>query len=86
VRADDELHALLHTVMARVMKVRAHRGVLVKDIGQTWLVEPPGDGKQARQPLCADIDGINLDSAVGFAERAVSAAMASLEPLPWPVP
>ena len=32
---DDELNALLHTVIARLMKMLTRRGVLVEDMGQT---------------------------------------------------
>jgi hypothetical protein len=39
---------LLHTVIARLMKLLARRGVLVEDMGQTWLAEPAAEGKQAR--------------------------------------
>ena len=38
--SDDELHALLHTVIARLMKMLTRRGVLVEEMGQTWLAEP----------------------------------------------
>ncbi|MEN9417296.1 MAG: hypothetical protein RI988_916 [Pseudomonadota bacterium] len=34
---DDELHALLQTVITRLMKMLTRRGVLVEDMGQTWL-------------------------------------------------
>ena len=34
---DDELHALLQTVIARLMKMLTRRGVLVEDMGQTYL-------------------------------------------------
>jgi hypothetical protein len=32
---DEELRALLHTVIARLMKMLTRRGVLVQDMGQT---------------------------------------------------
>jgi len=52
---DDELHALLQTVIARLMKMLTRRGVLVEDTGQTYLAEPDVDGEQARalRPLQA---------------------------------
>jgi hypothetical protein len=52
---DDELHALLHTVIARLMKMLTRRGVLVEEMGQTWLAEPDADGDEARtlRPLQA---------------------------------
>jgi hypothetical protein len=53
--SDDELHALLHTVIARLMKMLTRRGVLVAEMGQTWLAEPDADGDEARtlRPLQA---------------------------------
>ena len=101
---DDELHALLHTVIARLMKMFTRRGVLVEDTGQSWLAEPDADGEEARtlrplqaaavtyriafgaragqkvltlrgamprevnarQPLCADLDGFSLHAAVAI--------------------
>jgi len=52
---DEELRALLHTVIARLMKMLTRRGVLVQDLGQTWLAEPDADGEDARtlRPLQA---------------------------------
>ena len=44
---DDELHALLHTIITRLMKMLTRRGVLVEDMGQTWLAEPDADGEEA---------------------------------------
>ena len=52
---DDELHALLQTVIARLMKMLTRRGVLVEDMGQTYLAEPDADGEESRtlRPLQA---------------------------------
>jgi hypothetical protein len=52
---DEELHALLRTVITRLMKTLTRRGVLVEDMGQTWLAEPDADGEEARtlRPLQA---------------------------------
>jgi hypothetical protein len=52
---DDELHALLQTVIARLMKMLMRRGVLVEDMGQTYLAEPDADGEESRtlRPLQA---------------------------------
>jgi hypothetical protein len=52
---DDELHALLQTVIARLMKLLTRRGVLVEEMGQTYLAEPDDDGEEARtlRPLQA---------------------------------
>ncbi|MCE2692604.1 MAG: transposase, partial [Rubrivivax sp.] len=52
---DDELHALLQSVIERLMKLLTRRGVLVEDMGQTYLAEPDADGEEARtlRPLQA---------------------------------
>jgi hypothetical protein len=53
--SDDELHALLQTIITRLLKMLMRRGVLVEDTGQTYLAEPDGDGEEARtlRPLQA---------------------------------
>ena len=52
---DEELHALLQTVIARLMKMLMRQGVLVEDMGQTYLAEPVTDGEESRtlRPLQA---------------------------------
>ena len=52
---DDALHALLQTLITRLMKMLTRRGVLVEDMGQTYLAEPDADGEEARtlRPLQA---------------------------------
>ncbi|HEY6356492.1 MAG TPA: transposase [Burkholderiaceae bacterium] len=52
---DDELHALLQTIITRLMKMLTRRGALVEDMGQTYLAEPDPDGEEARtlRPLQA---------------------------------
>ena len=52
---DDELHALLQTVITRLMKLLTRRGVLIEEMGQTHLAEPDNDGDEARtlRPLQA---------------------------------
>ena len=54
-RTDDQLHALLHTLIARLMKMLTRRGVLVEDMGQTYLAELDADAEEARtlRPLQA---------------------------------
>jgi hypothetical protein len=46
---------LLHTVITRLMKLLTRRGVLLEDMGQTYLDEPDADGEEARtlRPLQA---------------------------------
>ena len=39
---DDELHALLQTVMTRLMKMLTRHGVLIEEMGQTYLPGLPG--------------------------------------------
>ena len=51
----DELRALLQTVIARLMKMLTRWGVLIEEMGQTWLAEPDagrGDARTVR-PLQA---------------------------------
>ncbi|WP_409981725.1 transposase [Roseateles sp.] len=52
---DDELRRLLQTVVARLMKMLTHRGVMVEEMGQTYLTELDSDGEEARtlRPLQA---------------------------------
>ena len=52
---DDVLHALLQTIITRLMQLLTRRGVLVEDMGQTYLAEPDADGDEARtlRPLQA---------------------------------
>jgi hypothetical protein len=52
---DDALHALLQTVIARLMKMLTRRGLLVEEMGQTYLAEPDAHGEEARtlRPLQA---------------------------------
>jgi hypothetical protein len=45
---DDEVHELLQIIIARLMKLLTRRGVLVEDMGQTYLAEPDADGDEAR--------------------------------------
>jgi hypothetical protein len=42
------VHALLQTLIARLMKMLTRRGVLVEEMGQAWLAEPDADGEEAR--------------------------------------
>ena len=53
--SNDELHALLHTVITRLMKMLTRRGVLIEEMGQTYLADPNADGDEARtlRPLQA---------------------------------
>ena len=45
---DDDLNALLRAVIARLMQMLTRRGVVVQDMGQTYLAEPDADGEEAR--------------------------------------
>lgn len=44
---DDELHALLQTIIARLMKLLTRRAVLVEEMGQTYPAEPDVDCEEA---------------------------------------
>ncbi len=52
---DDEVHALLQTIITWLMKTLTRRGVLVQGTGRIWLAEPDADGEEARtlRPLQA---------------------------------
>jgi uncharacterized protein (DUF983 family) len=52
---DDQLHALLQAIVARLMKMLTRRGVLVQEMGQTWLAASDADSGEARalRPLQA---------------------------------
>lgn len=52
---DDELHALLQTLIIRLMKLLTRRGALAEEMGQTYLAEPEAEGDEARtlRPLQA---------------------------------
>ena len=52
---DDALQVLLQTVITRLMKLLTRRGVLIEEMGQTYLAEPDDDGEEARtlRPLQA---------------------------------
>ncbi len=53
--SDDELHALLHAVITRLMKMLTRHGVLIEEVGQTYLADSNADGDEARtlRPLQA---------------------------------
>ena len=59
------MHALLQTVIARLMKMPTRRGMLVEDMGQTCLAEPDGDGKEARTLRPQQAAAINCRIAFG---------------------
>jgi hypothetical protein len=52
---EERLHALLQTVIARLMTLLTHRGVLLEDDGQPYLAESDTAGEEARtlRPLQA---------------------------------
>ena len=50
---DDELDALLHTVFARLMKMLTRRGVLIEDMGQTWLASADAGSSSRRRGATA---------------------------------
>jgi len=71
---DDELHALLQTVITRLMKMLTRRGVLVEDMGQSDLAEPDADGEESRtlRPLQAAA----VTYRIAFGPRAGQKALA----------
>ena len=65
---DDELHALLQTVITRLMKMLTRRGVLIEEMGQTYLAETDADEDESRtlRPLQATA----VTYRIAFAPRA----------------
>jgi hypothetical protein len=63
--SDDELHALLQMTIARLMKMLTRRGVLVEDMGQTYLGEPNADGEEARTLLPLQAAAVTYRIAFG---------------------
>jgi hypothetical protein len=63
--SDDELHALLHTVIARLMKMLMRRDVLIQEMGQTWLADPNADGDEARTLRPLQVAAITYRIAFG---------------------
>ena len=50
---DNGLHALLQTATTRLMKMLTRRGVLIEEMGQTYLAEPvPTVRRRARCGRC----------------------------------
>jgi hypothetical protein len=45
---EDELHALPQVVIARIIKMPTHRGVLIEEMGQSFLADPDADADEAR--------------------------------------
>jgi hypothetical protein len=55
---DDELDALLHTIIARLMKMLTRRGVLVADMGQADSpFKGPTGGAEPRSSTAQRLDG-----------------------------
>ena len=51
--SDDELHALLHTVITRLMKMLTRRGALIQEMGQPgWPSRMPTARRRARCGRC----------------------------------
>jgi hypothetical protein len=66
---DDELHALLQTIITRLMKMLTRRGVLVEDTGQTYLAEPDGDGEEEARTL-RPLQAAAVTYRIAFGPRA----------------
>jgi hypothetical protein len=45
---DEALHAVLHKVITRLMKLLTRRGVLVEEEGSTYMTDNDGDSNEAR--------------------------------------
>jgi uncharacterized protein (DUF983 family) len=62
---DDEVHALLQTLIARLMKMLTRRGVLVEEMGQTYLASADADGEESRTLLPLQAAAITYRIAFG---------------------
>jgi len=65
---DDELHALLQTPITRLMKMLTRRGVLIEEMGQTYLADPDADGEEARTPR--PLQAATVTYRIAFGPRA----------------
>lgn len=65
---DQELYALMQTVIARFMKMLTRRGVLDEEMGQTWLAEPDTDGEEAR--TVRQLQAAAITYRIAFGPRA----------------
>ncbi len=65
---DEALHALLQTVIARLMQMLTRRGVLVEEMGQTWLADPEADSDEAR--ALRSLQAAAVTYRIGFGPRA----------------
>ena len=70
---DDELQALLQTLITRLMKLLTRRGVLVEEMGQTYLAEPDAEGDEARTLRPLQAAAITYRIAFGPPRRAQGA-------------
>ena len=54
---DEALHAVLHRIITRTMKLLTRRGVLIEEQGQTYMANNDGDSDEARalRPLQAAV-------------------------------
>ena len=66
--SDEQIHAVLQTLITRLMKRLTRQGVLVQDLDETWLAEADGDSEVARtlRPLQAAA----LTYRIAFGPRA----------------
>jgi hypothetical protein len=50
---EDELHALLHTLITRLMKMLTRQSAPLEDMGQTYPVDADGEAARTLRPLQA---------------------------------
>ncbi len=67
---DDELHALLQTLITRLMKLLMRRGVLVEDMGQTYLAEPDADADADEARTLRPLQAAAVTYRIAFGPRA----------------
>jgi hypothetical protein len=67
---DDELHALLQTLIIRLIKLLMRRGVLVEDMGQTYLAEPDADADADEARTLRRLQAAAVPYRIAFGPRA----------------
>jgi hypothetical protein len=67
---DDELHALLQTVITRLMKMLTRRGVLIEEMGQTYLADPDADADGDEVRTLRPLQAAAVAYRIAFGPRA----------------
>ena len=70
--SDEQIHAVLQTVIARLMKRLTRQGVLVQELGETWLAEidVDGEGGSEEARTLRPLQAAALTYRIAFGPRA----------------